>query len=50
MLTVGFDESTMSRTQVQLQYNRFKEVREDVNEISPEHVNIEAIEIKNDFV
>ena len=25
MLAVAFDESTMSRTQVQLQYNRFKE-------------------------
>ena len=31
MLTVAFDESTMSRTQFQLWYNRFKEGREDVN-------------------
>ena len=32
MLTVIFGESTMSRTQVQLLYNRFKEDREDVND------------------
>ena len=32
MLTVAFGESTMSRTQVQLYYNRFKEGREDVND------------------
>ena len=32
MLTVAFDESTMSRTQVQLQYNRYKEGQEDVND------------------
>ena len=32
MLTVAFGESTMSRTQVQLWYNRFKECREDVND------------------
>ena len=32
MLTVGFAESTMSRTQVQLRYNRFKESQEDVND------------------
>ena len=32
MLTVEFGESTMSRTQVQLWYNRLKEGREDVNE------------------
>ena len=32
MLTVAFGESTMSRTQVQLWYNRFKEGREDVND------------------
>ena len=32
MLTVVFDESTMSRTQVQLWYNRFKEGQEDVND------------------
>ena len=32
MLTVAFGESTMSRTQVQLWYNRFKVSREDVND------------------
>ena len=32
MMTVAFGESTMSRTQVQLWYNRFKEDREDVND------------------
>ena len=32
MLTVGFGESTMSRTQVQLWYNSFKEGRENVND------------------
>ena len=32
MLTVAFCASTMSRTQVQLWYNRFKEGREDVND------------------
>ena len=32
MLTVEFGESTISRTQVQLWYNRFKEGREDVND------------------
>ena len=31
MLTVAFGDSTMSRTQVQLWYNRFKQGREDVN-------------------
>ena len=31
MLTVVFDESTMSRTQVHLWYKRFKEGREVVN-------------------
>ena len=36
MLTVAFDESTMSWTQVQLWYNRFKESREDGNiEVRP---------------
>ena len=34
MLTVAFVESTMSRTQVQLRYKRFKEGREDVNDNS----------------
>ena len=32
MLTVAFGESTMSKTQVQLRYNLFKEGREDVND------------------
>ena len=32
MLTVVFGVSTMSRTQVQLWYNRFKALREDVND------------------
>ena len=32
MYTVAFDESTMSRTQIQLWYNRFKEDQEDVND------------------
>ena len=32
MLTLALDESTMSRTQVQLWYNRFKEGREDIND------------------
>ena len=43
MLTVAFGESTMSTTQVQLWYNRFKEGRKDVirrcSSWSPEHVN-----------
>ena len=32
MLSMTFGESTMSRTQVQLWYNRFKEGREDIND------------------
>ena len=32
MLTEAFGESAMSRTQVQLWYNRFKEGREDVKD------------------
>ena len=32
MLTVSIGESTISRTQVQLRYNRFKEGPEDVND------------------
>ena len=32
MLTVAFGESTISRTEVQLWYNRFKKGREDVND------------------
>ena len=38
MLTVAFGESTISRTRVQLRYNRFKEGQEDVNgEARPGH-------------
>ena len=51
MLTVTFGESTMSRTQVQLWYNRLKEGREDVNDYaisgrpstSKANENIEAV-------
>ena len=51
MLTVAFSESTVSRTQVQLCYNRFKEDREDVNDdarpgrpsMSTADENIEAV-------
>ena len=51
MLTVTFGESTMSRTEVQLWYNRFKEAREDVNDDARPgrpstptiYVNIEAV-------
>ena len=51
MLIVTFDESTMSRTKVQLWYNRFKEGRENVNDdvnpgcpsTSRTHENIEAV-------
>ena len=51
MLKKAFDESTMSRTQVQLRYNRFKEAQEDVNNYGrPSHPsmsttdeNIEAV-------
>ena len=32
MLAMAFGESIMSRKQVQLWYNRFKEGREDVND------------------
>ena len=32
MLTVSFGKSTISRTQVQLWYNRFKEGRKDIND------------------
>ena len=32
MMTVAFGKSIMSRTQVQLWYNQFKEGREDVND------------------
>ena len=51
MLNVAFGESTMSRTQVQLWYNRFRECREDVNDnvrpgrpsMSTTDENIEAV-------
>ena len=33
MLTVAFGKPTMSRTQIQLFYNRFKEGREDANDM-----------------
>ena len=33
MLTAAFEESIMSRTQVQLWYNRYKEGLEDVNDM-----------------
>ena len=56
VLTVAFGESTMSRTQVQLWYNRFKEGREDINDdarLDPRNTsttdeNIEAVKL-NDF-
>ena len=32
MLTLAFGKTTMSRTQVQLWYNRFKAGREDIND------------------
>ena len=51
MLAVAFDESTTSRTQIQLWYNGFKEGREDVNDYaspgsqstSTTNGNIEAV-------
>ena len=46
ILTVAFDESTTSRTQVQLWYNLFKEGREDVNKDArpnPTDENIEEV-------
>ena len=49
MLTAAFGELTMSRTQVQLWYNRFKEGQEDVNDdarwpsTSATAKNIEAV-------
>ena len=51
MLTVVIGVSTMSRTQVQLWYNRFKEEREDVKDddrpgrlgTSTTNKNIEAV-------
>ena len=52
MFTVALSESTMSRTQVQLWYNRFKKGREDVNDdahpglpnTSTTDENIEAVQ------
>ena len=54
ILTVTFGESTMSRTQVQLWYNQFKEDREDVSDdvrpgrpsTSTTNENIEAVKKK----
>ena len=51
MLTVAFSECTISRTQKQVWYNRFKEDRENVNEdarpgrpsTSTNEENIEAV-------
>ena len=51
MLTVAFDDSIMSGTQVQLWYNQFKEGQEDVNDdarigipsMSTTDENIEAV-------
>ena len=48
---MAFGESTKSRTQVQLRYNRFKEDREDINDnacpslpsMSTTEENIEAV-------
>ena len=34
LVTVAFGASTMSRTQNQLWYNRYKECREDVNDVA----------------
>ena len=56
MLIVVFGGSTMSRTQVQFWYERFKEGREDVNDdvwsgrpsMSTTEENIEAVD-ENDF-
>ena len=46
MLTVAFGDSTMSRTQVQLWYNRFKEGREDVNDDGRPSTSINAENIE----
>ena len=51
LLTVAFDESTMSRTQFQLWYKRFKEGRNNINDdarpsrpsMSTTDNNIEAV-------
>ena len=52
MLTLVFGAATMSRTQVQLWYNRFKEGREDVNDnarpgTSTTDENIEVVKKMN---
>ena len=45
MLTLTFGESTVSRTQVKLWYNRFKEDREDVkDDTRPDRPNISTTE------
>ena len=45
MFTVAFGESTISKTQVQLWYNQFKEGREDVNDDAcPDHPSTSAID------
>ena len=45
MLTVAFCESTMSRTQVQLWYNRFKEGQEEAyDDARPDHPNKSTID------
>ena len=48
MSTVAFGESTMSRTQVQLWYNRFKEGREEVNDDNLDNRRIAIREVAND--
>ena len=49
MSTVAFGESTMSRTQVQLWYNRFKEGREEVNDDNLDNRRIAIREVANDI-
>ena len=50
MLTVAFGEPAISRTQVQLWYNRFKEGREDVNDNAlPGRPSTSTTDDKNDF-
>ena len=58
MVTVAFGESTISRTQVQVSYNRFKEVREDFiydacpgrQSTSTTDKNIEAVKKRERFL
>ena len=47
ILTAVFGENTVSRTQVQLWHNRFKEDREDVNDDSRSHCTSESTTNKN---